>query len=299
MRKSFIPAIVIVILVIVASQLLLPMVQAQSEIQCGDILKNNFTKNGEFHKYIINLNAGDITTVSAQPLGDTLQVQFALFDPVGNKITSWTYSSSDPSFTSGVLSATGNYTIQAGAYRGVGVYTLYVECTKGDTGEIIKPGAAQTPVPVSPATESPTEATPLPQAAAVTPEFADVGFPGLSPVDFSNVVRLNLANGVPISATLTPGFEDIVGFTVNAEPDDVLDLTYTRLSGNLNLGLVVLFPKNQVYFQSSLVTSDRLNTRLTLPVAGQYTIGVFQINLVEPAIPEDTAFELIGRLNPE
>jgi hypothetical protein len=87
-RKLFIPAIVIVILVIVVSQMLLPLAQAQSEIQCGDILENSFSKNGEFHKYIINLNAGDVPTISAKALGDTLQVQFALFDPVGNKITS-------------------------------------------------------------------------------------------------------------------------------------------------------------------------------------------------------------------
>lgn len=295
MRKFSIPAILIVLFVSVVSYLIPRPVQAQNEIQCGDILENNFAQNGEKHKYIINLNAGEKIILSAQALGDTLKLGLSLYDPANNQIM-WTYSSNNPSYTSGVLSATGNYTILAANDGGVGVYTLYVECTKRD-GTIIKPGAAQTPIPVIPATESPAEAAPPPQAA--TPEFADVGFPGVPPVDFSNVVRLNLANGVPISATLAPGFEDIVGFIINAEPDDVLDLTYTRLSGNLNLGLVVLFPKNQVYFQSSLVTSDRLNTRLTLPVAGQYTIGVFRINLVEPATPEDTAFELIGRLNPQ
>jgi hypothetical protein len=196
-----------------------------------------------------------------------------------------------------VLSATGNYTIQTGNFTGVGVYTLYVECIKRD-GTIIKPGAVQTPIPVIPATESPAEATSPPQAAA-TP-FTGIGFPGVPPVDFSNMFKLEFQDGVPTPAQIAPGFKDVVvGFTFNAATGDVLDLSYTRQSGNLNLGLVVLFPQSQVYFQSSLVTSDRLNTRLTLPEAGEYTIGVFQINLVAPAAPEETSFELIGKLNPE
>jgi hypothetical protein len=64
---------------------------------------------------------------------------------------------------------------------------------------------------------------------------------------------------------------------------DTLDLSYTRVSGNMNLGLVVLSESNAVFFQASLVTSAALSTRFTLPAAGQYTIGVFRISLVEPA----------------
>jgi hypothetical protein len=62
----------------------------------------------------------------------------------------------------------------------------------------------------------------------------------------------------------------------------------------MNLGLVVLSESNEIFFQASLVTSEALSTRFTLPVAGQYTIGVFRIRLVEPAAVEPTVFQLKG-----
>ncbi len=60
----------------------------------------------------------------------------------------------------------------------------------------------------------------------------------------------------------------------------------------MNLGLVVLSASNEVFFQASLVTSEALSTRFTLPVAGQYPIGVFRISLVEPDEVEPTVFQL-------
>jgi len=60
----------------------------------------------------------------------------------------------------------------------------------------------------------------------------------------------------------------------------------------------VLSADNQVVFQASLVTSTTLNTRFTLPSAGQYTISVFRIDLLPPAAAEATAFQVQGTLNP-
>ena len=77
---------------------------------------------------------------------------------------------------------------------------------------------------------------------------------------------------------------------------DTLDLSYTRRSGNMNLGLVVLSENNEVFFQASLVTSESLSTTFTLPTAGTYTIGVFRISLVEPDAVEPTVFQLQGAL---
>lgn len=56
--------------------------------------------------------------------------------------------------------------------------------------------------------------------------------------------------------------------------------------------VVVLSENNEVFFQASLVTSESLSTRFTLPAPGQYTIGVFRIRLVEPAEVEPTVFQL-------
>lgn len=99
--------------------------------------------------------------------------------------------------------------------------------------------------------------------------------------------------------TVVPIQNEILGFTVDAAADDILALDYERISGDMNLGLVVLSENNEVFFQASLVTSDSLSTQFTLPDAGQYTIGVFRIDLVEPADPQPTAIRLRGTLNPD
>ena len=55
----------------------------------------------------------------------------------------------------------------------------------------------------------------------------------------------------------------------------------------MNLGLVAL--SENIFFQASLVTSESLSTTFTLPEAGEYTISVFRISLVEP---EPKVFQL-------
>jgi hypothetical protein len=115
----------------------------------------------------------------------------------------------------------------------------------------------------------------------------------LAPVDFSSVAEIPLLLDTVMTGVIPTGNE-ILGFTLDAAAGDTLDLSYTRVSGNMNLGLVVLSESNEVFFQASLVTSEALSTRFTLPVAGQYTIGVFRISLVEPEDAEPTVFQLKG-----
>jgi hypothetical protein len=306
MRKPTIAALMLLVLLFASGHARSLIANAQTKVQCGTIIKNEFAQSGQEHRYVISMNAGDKITVSVSPLGDTLLLYLRFFDPAENRLFRMLAPSKNPTYASGVLAARGNYVISLTNGRaGVGVYTLSIGCTQSD-GTIIEAGAASnassstsapkaTPAPTSPPTSTSS------QQAASTPiaTFSGVGFPGLAPVDFSKVAKLTLPNGTPITASLSPGFSDIVGFTVTAKAGDVLDLSYTRLSGNLNLGLVVLFPKQQVFFQTSLVTSDRLSTQLTLPAAGQYTIGVFRINLVEPSKPEEISFQILGKLNPK
>ena len=92
--------------------------------------------------------------------------------------------------------------------------------------------------------------------------------------------------------------DSIFGLTFDGNAGDVFALDFAKQSGNLNLGIVILSAPNEVVFQASLVTSDSLSTRLTLPTTGQYTIGVFRIDLLPPANPEATAFQITGTLNP-
>jgi hypothetical protein len=140
------------------------------------------------------------------------------------------------------------------------------------------------------------QSTHPPQPVQLPPNF--VGFPGLAPVDFANAARLPLPAGIAMAGAVTPNGGEILGYTLDAAAGDTLDLTFTRLSGNLNLGLAVMSPENQIVFQASLVTSQTLNTRFTLPSTGTYTIGVFRIDLLPPAAPEATAFQLQAALNP-
>jgi hypothetical protein len=69
--------------------------------------------------------------------------------------------------------------------------------------------------------------------------------------------------------------------------------------GNLNLCLIVLSPDNKIVFQASLVTSESLTTRFTLPTAGTYTICVFRIDLLPPDSPQPTAFQVQATLSPQ
>jgi hypothetical protein len=78
-----------------------------------------------------------------------------------------------------------------------------------------------------------------------------------------------------------------------------LRLNYTRVSGNMNLGLVVLSETNEVFFQASLVTSESLATTFALPEAGQYTIGVFRISLVGQDEVVPTVLQLRGGIMAE
>lgn len=129
------------------------------------------------------------------------------------------------------------------------------------------------------------------------PAFTGVGFPGLAPVDMSVVARGPLSMEAATYG-VSPLDNQIYGFVVDAGAGDTLALSYTRSSGNINLGLVVLSENNEVFFQASLVISESLSTRFTLPEAGEYTIGIFRISLVEPAQAEPTLFQIKGVLNP-
>jgi hypothetical protein len=129
------------------------------------------------------------------------------------------------------------------------------------------------------------------------PAFSGVGFPGLVAVDFSNAAKIPMLPGSPMSGAITATGGEILGLTFEANAGNTVDLSFTRLSGNLNLGLVVLSAENQVAFQASLVTSQSLTTRFTLPSGGQYTIGVFRIDLLPPASAEATAFTVQASVN--
>jgi hypothetical protein len=280
-----------------------PFVRAQTEVQCGSIIEGEFTlayQDGE-QTYTIPLAPGDVLGVSGEVVGDFLGFGIAVYAPTTGRVAATHLFApvrgsaafgvrsaypEVPSIDTGALSERGTYTILLHP-NSPGLYTLYIGCTLRD-GTVINPGD-------TPSGEQPVE-EPIVLSVEMPANF--IGFPGLAPVDFASVARIPMIAATPMTGAITPTGGEILGYTLDANTDDVLDLTFTRLSGNLNLGLVVLSADNQVVFQASLVTSQTLSTRFTLPSDGQYTIGVFRIDLLPPAAPEPTAFQLQATLNP-
>jgi len=137
---------------------------------------------------------------------------------------------------------------------------------------------------------------PAPEAAPVP--FTGVGFPGVAAKDFSDGITIPFTLDAPNAGAINPGFGSVFGFTLDASAGDRFDLTFTRTGGNLNLGLAVLAPDNTVVYQASLVNAERASALFTFPADGQYTIGVWKIDIAPPAAPENTAFQITGTLNP-
>lgn len=276
--------------------------QTTTVVQCGTIVEGELLEDGNKEQvYSISLAAGDTLNFQLVPIGQTLNLEIKIFTPAYEQL-SWIRpdgrtTGSDSTGNGGVeegstpvLSARGIYTIEVEGYysEDIGSYTLNIGCILRD-GTIVLPGDAP---PIN------TSVTGAGTAITAPPAFSGVGFPGLMPVDFSNVAHIPMIPGAPMSGAVTGSGGEILGFTFEASAGNKVDLSFARLSGNLNLGLVVLSAENQVVFQASLVTSDTLSTRFTLPSGGQYTIGVFRIDLLPPASAEATAYTVQATVNP-
>jgi hypothetical protein len=285
--------------------------QSQTEVQCGEIVEGVFSDNAQEHNYGLTMESRESFEVSVEPVGDHLQTVIAIYGPSGVRLgytnvgAYGSHPSRNPAITSGTLSASGMYKIRISntvirdnnqlwyseSYNftvgGIGDYTLFISCTlrngqKVEAGNIPQPTPTPAPLPTT------TPRSALPDTSST---FTGTGFPGLAPVDFADAVTVPLLLDEKMTGVI-PLDNQILGFTLDAAAGDTLDLSYTRVSGNMNLGLVVLSAENEVFFQASLVTSASLATQFTLPAAGQYTIGVFRISLVEPAAVEPTVFQL-------
>jgi len=283
--------------------------QSQSLLKCGDIVRGELTQSeqtkidfagknpiryGDFYR--VQIEAGTKIALSIKPLGNTLNVGFILLDSANNpvfwvnrtksgqaeKLDDFTLGSSKQGLiVVGMAPDRVDEQTDLGFYysdygRYFGAYEIRLGCTLSD-GTIIEPGDA--------AGASPTK---VPSIATLP----GVGFPGLPPVDFSQVAKIPLIVGTPMTGAITPTGGEILGYMFDGKANSTAELTFTRLSGTLNLGLVVLSDDNKVVYQASLVTSKSMTTTFTLPKDGKYTVGVFKIDLLPPTSPEATAFQV-------
>lgn len=246
--------------------------QSAIRVQCGTILENELAEIGDGHAYLLGISPGDRFTAEVQPIGETLVYRLA-YEYDRQLYAGWPPFYRKPgSISSPTLSMRGDVLIRMWGHESRGAYKLLISCVLRD-GTEIKPGSA----------------APVPTPQSGSPDF---GFPGLAPVDFSNVAKIPMIAGTPMTGAVTATGGEILGYQFDGKANATLDLSFTRLSGNLNLGLVLLSADNKVVYQASLVTSSAMSTTLTLPSDGKYTVGVFRIDLLPPAAPEPTAFQV-------
>jgi len=260
-------------------------------VACGDIVEGEFTEIDQGIRYNIDLNPGDKISISGTVIGDYLYFGFGIFAPSGSIVAGTEISDDiyqDPTYRSGILGERGTYFINAFNYvelaNGLpggrfGIFNLFISCELAD-GTVIEAGDNLVPS-AGGTTDAPSTATTVVN-----------GFAGIPPVDFSNVAKIPMPEAGTISGAITPTGGEIIGYTLNLEPNDVVTLNFSRQSGNLNLGIVVLTEQNFVAFQAVSITSNIILTDFVALVPGEYTIGVFQVNLSPPPAPEPTAFQL-------
>jgi len=291
--------------------------QTLGSLQCGDIVEGEIVAGQSktvtsprgnqisVDDYSLAIRAGTRVDLKIEPLGETFNVGLALLDSGGNDVALFNDGGDgEPETLIDYRIASSNQVIRILGVRPdsmLGVEYFYWESVNASrttpyAGTFFGAYRIELGCIVDGGTVIPPDATSV--NATLTPEFSGYGFPGLPPIDFANVARIPLIANTPMTGAVTPTGSEILGYTLDANAGDKLDLSFARLSGNLNLGLVVLSAENQVVFQASLVTSETMSTRLTLPNTGQYTIGVFRIDLLPPAAPEATAFQVQGTLNP-
>ena len=258
---------------------------AQNRAECGSIIEGEFVRGGDgpFTYYAIELSAGDQLKVSGETFGDYLRFSIGILNPGGGGVggddsgsVNWKYSlRQNPVAETEKLSERGTYQIRLRGYD-PGFYTLYVACTLRD-GTVINPGDT-----IQPADN--------PSQPSVAPTFFGAGFPGLPPVDFTNGVTIPFTIGAPNTGSVSPSFAGVFGFTLDVSAGETYTFDFAKISGNLNLGIAILSADNQIVFYGGMIASNRLSTDVTFPSGGQYTIGVFRVDLLPPDVPEATAF---------
>lgn len=291
-------------------------------VECGSIVSNTIVGDREVHRYYVNIQRGTMVSVSAEasPASyEEIRIDVGLRDPNDRWLDEMTGYRNGTGYVGDVrnnfetqdLPYDGLYLIGLRGFTTTGsAYTLYIECTLPDGTRV--PAGTGTSIELSPESldtsnlisgvvqfgsetlpETPTSDEPT----ALT-EFDGYGFPGLSPVDFTNVAQIPIPAGIPMSGAVAADGSQIIGYQFDANEGDTVELAFNRLSGNLNLGLVVIDENSNVVYQASLVTTATMTARFTVPTTGTYTAGVFRIDLLPPDAPETTAFQLIATVNP-
>jgi len=250
---------------------------SKANLQCGDVVEGEFPKAQTTHTYFIDLAPLEILNFSVTPVGDILKLRYAwVFAPDGSRIYESKIQLHELRASVGRMSAPGTYRIVVKSLD-AGVYVLQVGCILADGTEV--------------------EPVVLPGESAHFEGFK--GFPGLRQLDLSGFSFTKLALDLPVEGEISGEDGEVFGFHFDGEEGQDVGLSFERTGGNLNLALILLDATDRVGFQSSLVSSESLNTDLILPTSGEYTLAVAPARLLPPEQPEPTSFRVrISRVEP-
>ncbi len=285
--------------ILVSLLLTLVPVNAQSarSLNCGDIIEGELTPNDSMHEYTINVQAGTTIDIIVEPIGNAFNPYLLFYDSGGGEFALANANKAGVaeqlldyqiSSTNSKLSVYGAFPNSEGRYASAGeyfgAYIASLGCTLRD-GTVINAGDA-----------APPAVSNLTSPSSLASVFSGTGFPGLAPVDFTNGITIPFTAGVPNTGSVSSGFEGVFGFTLDVNAGETYAFDFSKISGNLNLGIAILSPDNKIVFYGGMIASSRLATDVLFPSAGQYTIGVFRVDLLPPDTLEATAFQVTATL---
>lgn len=285
-----------------------------ASVRCGDVLVTEMSPGVPYQDTVLAVQAGTKINLTITPLGSSFNPFIFLVDAGGGEmlrlnssaageaeeIINYQLSSSNatirvfgaPAEHKGTIS---NYTFTDFMYRidrDINEKQTYHRINYLNSIGLFF-GAYEISVQCVP----PPGATPVAPVATPTLAPPTYGFPGAPPQDFAVGVTLPLQPGIANPGTISAGFPGIFGYTFEASAGNTVDLSFTRQSGNLSLGLAVVGADSTVVFQTSLIGATSLSATFPIPASQTYTIGVYIINIAAPASPQNTGFTIQAAVN--
>jgi hypothetical protein len=260
---------------------------------CGNLEQGEFTSSSLEKSFIIDLYAQDIIELQLQPTaGVGIVASIELIGPARNIVA----TSKPGSFDSAIIEPTtlpndGQYIIRVVTTGNWGQFTLQVHCVVD--GVYIGPGS----VP------STAELRSLPSCGepTVTPASASSAMSVTVP-DISAIPLIPLFSGSATNGSFVDADSNATVYSLEVNEDSTLDLSIERVAGNLNIGVAVLSPEQNLIFLGTLIPfgieQPSLNSRFILPTTDTYKIVVFNMNMMPPTSPEPTVFTLTITVEP-
>lgn len=254
---------------------------------CGMELDNPVIRPDALHRYYIALERDDILAVRAITLEGEfgeMTIDTGLISPSNQELDSINpmFKGIERVFDTGPLPENGVYRFYLRAFDAADSdYRLSVDCTLAD-GQVIIAGQVPrielTPTilePVNTENAVPTPTAEAPANLADTIEQSSAGSPTPEVLAdrLPDGVSTPLIPGTPNTGSLSGG--DAFRYTFDGTTGNRLVLEFTRLSGDLNLGLVVLAESDTIIFEAYLNETQSLMLTSVLPEDGAYTIVVY------------------------